>query len=101
MNLNSFMPVKLITGAGCVRASAKELAKLLRGMLCHVNLIPVNYVEEAGYEKSGRQQIYAFQKVLQDHGINATIRRTLGADINAACGQLRRQAVKSDSTTKN
>lgn len=84
----------LIKGVNDNAAQAKELAALLHGMLCHVNLIPVNYVEEAGFEKSGRQQIYAFQKVLQDHGINATIRRTLGADINAACGQLRRQAVK-------
>ena len=84
----------LIKGVNDNAAQAKELAALLHGMLCHVNLIPVNYVEEAGFEKSGRLQIYAFQKVLQDHGINATIRRTLGADINAACGQLRRQAVK-------
>ena len=71
---------------------AEELAALLKGSLCHVNLIPVNYVKEAGYRQSGRAQIYAFQKVLCSRGVNATVRRTLGADINAACGQLRREA---------
>ena len=74
------------------RAQALALASLLKGTLCHVNLIPVNYVKEAGYEKSPKERIYAFQKVLGENGINATIRRTLGADINAACGQLRREA---------
>ncbi|MGI5893647.1 MAG: 23S rRNA (adenine(2503)-C(2))-methyltransferase RlmN [Candidatus Merdivicinus sp.] len=82
----------LIAGVNDSRAQAQQLASLLKGMLCHVNLIPVNYVKEAGYEKSSREQIYAFQKVLNDRGINTTIRRTLGADINAACGQLRREA---------
>lgn len=82
----------LIAGVNDSRKQAEELAALLKGMLCHVNLIPVNYVREAGYEKSGKAQIFAFQKVLNDRGINATIRRTLGADINAACGQLRREA---------
>ncbi len=84
----------LIKGVNDNAGQAKELASLLHGMLCHVNLIPVNYVEEAGFEKSGKQQVYAFQKVLIDHGINATVRRTLGADINAACGQLRRTAIQ-------
>ena len=83
----------LIKGVNDNAGQAKELAALLHGMLCHVNLIPVNYVEEAGFEKSGKQQVYAFQKVLLDHGINAT-GRTLGADINAACGQLRRTAIQ-------
>lgn len=82
----------LIAGVNDSRKQAEELAALLKGMLCHVNLIPVNYVREAGYEQSGKAQIFAFQKVLNDKGINATIRRTLGADINAACGQLRREA---------
>ena len=84
----------LIKGVNDNAGQAKELAALLHGMLCHVNLITVNYVEEAGFEKSGKQQVYAFQKVLLDHGINATVRRTLGADINAACGQLRRTAIQ-------
>ena len=82
----------LIAGVNDSRKQAEELAALLKGMLCHINLIPVNYVREAGYEKSGKGQIFAFQKVLNDRGMNATVRRTLGADINAACGQLRREA---------
>ena len=86
----------LISGVNDSRKQAEELAALLKGMLCHVNLIPVNYVKEAGYQKSSKGRIYEFQKVLNDRGINATVRRTLGADINAACGQLRRGAEQAD-----
>lgn len=86
----------LISGVNDSRRQAEELAGLLKGMLCHVNLIPVNYVREAGYEKSPRKRVYEFQKVLNDREINATVRRTLGADINAACGQLRREAEQPD-----
>ena len=71
------------------------MAKLLRGKLCHVNLIPVNYVAEAGFGKSPRRRVLAFQQALARRGITATIRRTLGADISAACGQLRRQSAAS------
>ena len=81
----------LIAGVNDSKKQAEELAALLHGTLCHVNLIPVNYVREAGYEKSPKERIFAFQKVLTSKGINATVRRTLGADINAACGQLRRE----------
>ena len=81
----------LIAGVNDSRAQALELAALLKGTLCHVNLIPVNYVKEAGYEKSPKERVYAFQKALNDKGVNATVRRTLGADISAACGQLRRE----------
>ncbi|MGI5857013.1 MAG: 23S rRNA (adenine(2503)-C(2))-methyltransferase RlmN, partial [Candidatus Merdivicinus sp.] len=86
----------LISGVNDSRRQAEELAALLKGMLCHVNLIPVNYVKEAGYGKSPKERVYAFQKVLTDRGINATVRRTLGADIDAACGQLRREAERPD-----
>ena len=85
----------LIKGVNDSKEQALRLAKLLKGTLCHVNLIPVNYVEEAGFEKSSKEAVYAFQKTLNDKGINATVRRTLGADINAACGQLRRQEIVS------
>lgn len=71
-------------------ACADELAKKLSGMLCHVNLIPVNEIKETAYQKSEKARILAFQQRLMKHGINATVRRTLGADISAACGQLRR-----------
>ena len=70
---------------------AEQLACLLKGQLCHVNLIPVNEVQETSFEKTERQNIYRFQKELMKRGINATVRRTLGSDINAACGQLRRE----------
>lgn len=72
-------------------ACADELAKKLSGMLCHVNLIPVNEIKETAYQKSEKARILAFQQRLIKHGINATVRRTLGADISAACGQLRRE----------
>lgn len=70
---------------------AKELSERLHGMLCHVNLIPVNDVAEQGNVKSSEENIYRFADVLKNNGINATIRRTLGSDINASCGQLRRK----------
>lgn len=69
---------------------AEELAGRLKGILCHVNLIPVNDVEERGNVRSEDAHIQKFQSILKSHGINATIRRTLGHDINASCGQLRR-----------
>lgn len=70
---------------------AKELARLLRSLPCHVNLIPVNYVPERDYERTAKKQIYAFWNALTGYGINATIRREMGHDIAAACGQLRAQ----------
>ena len=70
---------------------AKELVKLLKGMLCHVNLIPINKIENGKFDKSSNENIIKFRDYLNDHGIVATIRRELGADIDAACGQLRRK----------
>ena len=70
---------------------ADELAHRLKGMSAHVNLIPVNPVKERGFKRGSRQRIEAFRKALEDRGINATVRRELGSDINAACGQLRRE----------
>lgn len=77
----------LIDGVNDSRACAEELASKLRGTLSHVNLIPVNEIRETDYQKSSRAR--EFQAWLCERGINATIRRTLGADIEAACGQLR------------
>ena len=59
-------------------------------MPIHVNLIPVNPVAETGFEKSGKPALHRFAAILESRGIRATVRRTLGADINASCGQLRR-----------
>ena len=69
---------------------AEELAGKLEGTLCHVNLIPANEFDGGSHRQSDRRQVEQFQQILQSAGINATIRRELGADINAACGQLRR-----------
>jgi len=70
---------------------AKELAKLLRGIICHVNLIPINKIENGQFIKSSNENIIKFRDYLNDKGIVATIRRELGSDIDAACGQLRRK----------
>ena len=73
---------------------AKELVKLLKGMLCHVNLIPINKIENGKYTKSTNENIIKFRDYLNNNGIVATIRRELGSDIDAACGQLRRKNLK-------
>ncbi len=73
---------------------AKALVGLLKGMLCHVNLIPINKIENGKFVKSNNQNIIKFRDYLNEHGIVATIRRELGSDIDAACGQLRRKMLK-------
>ena len=75
---------------------AKKLVKLLKGMICHVNLIPINKIENGAYSKSSNENIMKFRDYLNDHGIVATIRRELGSDIEAACGQLRRKNLSSN-----
>lgn len=79
----------LVKGVNDSTEHAKILASRLRGMLCHVNLIPLNKVAETGYDTTDRTAVLKFQKTLNDNGIPATIRRELGDDIDAACGQLR------------
>ncbi len=81
----------LIDGINDSEACARELALLLKNMLCHVNLIPMNAVKETGYQKSSDQAVRNFCSILQKKGIETTIRRKLGEDINGACGQLRRR----------
>ncbi len=80
----------LIRGVNDDKPHALELAGLLKGMLCHVNLIPVNAVKETGMLRPTREAVEQFQKELLKQGINATVRRELGTDIDAACGQLRK-----------
>ena len=82
----------LISGVNDNSAEAEKLLKLLHGMLCHVNLIPVNPVKETGFKQGSRAKIEEFQRILESGGISATIRREMGADISAACGQLRASA---------
>lgn len=81
----------LIGGVNDSEACAKELAHRLRGIMCHVNLIPVNSVENSPFRRSSPSEMQRFLRTLSSEGINATVRRTLGADIDASCGQLRRR----------
>lgn len=87
----------MISGVNDSKECATELARRLKGMLCHVNLIPVNSVKERDYKKSSDKAIREFIEILEKHGINVTVRRTLGSDINASCGQLRRGQNDTDN----
>jgi 23S rRNA (adenine2503-C2)-methyltransferase len=87
----------LIEGVNDSRENAQELASRLKGLLCHVNLIPVNTVRDAGYHQSDRKHIENFARQLTGSGIETTVRRELGSDINAACGQLRRSEMSEQS----
>lgn len=87
----------LIDGENDSDAAAKELARLLKGLLCHVNLIPANHISGAGYQRSSLQRQKAFVDILSAAGVNATVRRTLGSDIDASCGQLKRNFTKGDA----
>lgn len=81
----------LIEGVNDNIEQAKELLKLTRGMLAHINLIPVNHVDGKSYVKSNPERINAFRTVLEQGGVTTTVRRELGSDIDASCGQLRRK----------
>ena len=73
---------------------AHELGRKLKGMLCHVNLIPVNNVVETDYRKSNKDRLESFVKILEKYSVTATVRRTLGSDIDASCGQLRGKHIR-------
>ena len=77
------------------KEDAKALGKLLKGMLCHVNLIPVNEIKENTYKRSSKKSIEDFSEILKSYGIEVTTRREMGSDINAACGQLRRSYMET------
>lgn len=81
----------LIDGVNDFEEHALDIVRLLKGMLCHVNLIPINIVKERDYKKSQKQRVDSFKDILEKGGISTTTRRELGSDIEAACGQLRRQ----------
>lgn len=81
----------LIKGVNDSNKEAKELTRLLKGMLCHVNLIPINPIEERDYEKPDREYINKFKDYLDKNNIPVTIRNSMGSDISGACGQLRRK----------
>ena len=80
----------LIDGHNDKQSDAEELAALLKNFVCHVNIIPVNKIKERNY-RSDRKAAEKFRMRLEKLGLNATVRRTLGSDIDAACGQLRRE----------
>lgn len=84
----------LVRGVNDSDRCADRLISLLRGTLCHINLIPVNKIDNGKYDPTEREAVLRFQKRLTDGGLNATIRRTLGADIAASCGQLRSKKMK-------
>ena len=88
----------LISGVNDSAENARELARLVRPLGAHVNLIPVNKVEERSYRHGSRDDINAFCAQLTEKGINATIRRELGSDISASCGQLRKKAANITDT---
>lgn len=89
----------LIEGVNDSKAQAMELIDLVKGLNCHINLIPVNPIKERDYRHSSKEYIKKFQNILEKNRINATIRREMGADINAACGQLRKSYI--DEHSKN
>lgn len=81
----------LVAGVNDKEEYAKELVRRLSGKLCHVNLIPVNPIEERDYKRSGKESVEHFRNILEKNHINATVRREMGSDIQAACGQLRKR----------
>ena len=84
----------MIHGVNDSEEDARELLRRLKGLPAHVNMIPLNHVEESPLKPSTRQAVARFQKILEDGGVPATVRRTLGGDIDASCGQLRRKHAK-------
>ena len=86
----------MIDGVNDTEAAAKELLRRMKGLPAHFNLIPLNHVEESPLKPSTKAAVAKFQKILEDGGIPATVRRTLGGDIDASCGQLRRKYTKSN-----
>lgn len=89
----------LIAGVNDRPHQARELAGRLKGMLCHVNLIPLNAVPETGLERSSPERVEEFRSILAEAGIPVTVRREMGADIEAACGQLRRRVLEGGEQT--
>ena len=88
----------MIDGVNDREEDAKMLLKRLKGLPSHLNLIPLNHVEESPLKPSTKQAVARFQKILEEGGIPATVRRTLGGDIDASCGQLRRKYTKEQSS---
>lgn len=87
----------MMKGVNDTPECARELGAKLKGILCHINLIPANEVVEKSHQRSNDNDIQKFKTILEKYGHTVTIRRTLGSDINASCGQLRREKIKEDN----
>ncbi len=88
----------MIDGVNDREQDARELLRRLKGLPAHINMIPLNHVEESPFRPSTRAAVARFQKILEDGGVTATVRRTLGGDIDASCGQLRRKYNKENNS---
>ncbi len=89
----------MIDGVNDRERDASELLRRLKGLPAHINLIPLNHVEESPLKPISKQAVARFQQILEEGGLTATVRRTLGGDIDASCGQLRRKYTKENSST--
>ncbi len=85
----------MLDGVNDTEEAARELVRRMKGLPAHFNLIPLNHVEESPLKPSSKKAVARFQQILEDNGITATVRRTLGGDIDASCGQLRRKHSKA------
>ena len=86
----------LVKGVNDSMECAKQLIELVKGMNCHINLIPVNPIKERDYKQTCKEEVYAFKNKLEKNGINVTIRREMGRDIDGACGQLRKKHIDKE-----
>ena len=86
----------MIAGKNDSEDCARQLASVVKGLACHINLIPLNYVKERGLDGSNKKNIYRFMAVLEKQGVSVTVRRSMGSDIDGACGQLRRKVLKNE-----
>ncbi|MDE6870186.1 MAG: 23S rRNA (adenine(2503)-C(2))-methyltransferase RlmN, partial [Clostridia bacterium] len=86
----------MIAGKNDTEDCARQLAGVVKGLACHINLIPLNYVKERGLDGSNKKNIYRFMSVLEKQGVSVTVRRSMGSDIDGACGQLRRKVVNNE-----
>ena len=87
----------LVSGINDGKEDARALAKLLKGRQCHINLIPVNEIKENTLKRPSKKTIEEFEKIVSDYGLDVTVRKEMGNDINAACGQLRRNFLKTNN----
>ena len=87
----------LVSGINDGKEDAIALAKLLKGRQCHINLIPVNEIKENTLKRPSKKTIEEFEKIVSDYGLDVTVRKEMGNDINAACGQLRRNFLKTNN----